>query len=301
MGILRVLLLAGLLATSFLVHAETVGTAFSYQGELQQSGTPANGTFDFQFDLYDAFIEGIPVATTVQLDDVLVVDGVFSVALDFGLEAFNGDQLWLEVAVRDGLTDGVYTVLSPRQTIAPAPYALFALSGNAGPQGPQGEQGPPGPAIDAIYLSPLLTAGDGEVIGTYYSGRVLTHEHYWVSIWLEEGLITTLWTFYPEANCQGQPYQIIDKYNSNGNVFRTFSETNGYETSYIHRTAESVTVTVLSAMEVAYKGGGACKSRHSTQDFFPVLPNDPAITGVPNNRGTLESPYPQPLSLLGGS
>jgi hypothetical protein len=57
-----------------------------------------------------------------------VVDGVFTVDLDFGDGAFQGDARWLEIAVccPTGCTPKV--TLDPRQPLTPAPYAL-ALPG----------------------------------------------------------------------------------------------------------------------------------------------------------------------------
>ena len=47
--------------------------------------------------------------------------------MDFG-SVFDGTGLWLEAAVRPGSSTGGYTILSPRQEITPAPYALYASS-----------------------------------------------------------------------------------------------------------------------------------------------------------------------------
>ncbi len=106
-----------------------VGTGFTYQGELQQSGSPASGKFDFRFRLFDAATGGSQVGSTVTKDDVQVTNGRFTVELDFGTVAFNGDARWLEIAVRPGSSTGAYTVLSPRQPLRPVPYALYALNG----------------------------------------------------------------------------------------------------------------------------------------------------------------------------
>jgi len=105
-----------------------VGTAFTYQGQLKQSGVPANGTCDFQFKLYNATSAGTQVGTTVTKGDVTVTNGLFTVELDFGAGIFTGEARYLEIGVRPGASTGTYTTLSPRQALTPAPYAL-ALPG----------------------------------------------------------------------------------------------------------------------------------------------------------------------------
>lgn len=103
-----------------------LGTSFTYQGRLLDAGSPANGTYDLRFILYDAESAGAAVGATQTKDDVAVANGLFSVDLDFGAPAWNGDARWVEIAVRAGSSTGTYTVLSPRQPISPTPYALFA-------------------------------------------------------------------------------------------------------------------------------------------------------------------------------
>jgi hypothetical protein len=111
------------------VEASTaLATTFTYQGRLTDGGSPANGTYDLRFILYDAESGGSQVGTTVTRDDVVVANGLFSVDLDFGANAFQGAARWLEIAVRPGTSTGTYTVLSPRQPVSPAPYALFAAT-----------------------------------------------------------------------------------------------------------------------------------------------------------------------------
>lgn len=117
-----------LLLSASLCQAGTVGSAFTYQGELKQTGVRANGAFDFQFELFNLDIGGSSIAAPVLLEDVQVVDGVFTVELDFGSAPFDGDQLWLEVGVREGASAGGYTGLLPRQKLTAAPYALRALN-----------------------------------------------------------------------------------------------------------------------------------------------------------------------------
>ncbi len=105
-----------------------VGTAFTYQGRLNDGGNPANGTYDLRFVLYNAEIGGSQIGSVVERDDIVVSNGLLMVELDFGVEVFDGQALWLEISLRLGSSTGSYTVLSPRQRLSPTPYAI-ALPG----------------------------------------------------------------------------------------------------------------------------------------------------------------------------
>ncbi|HYE61723.1 MAG TPA: hypothetical protein VD997_06980 [Phycisphaerales bacterium] len=112
--------------------AQPLTTAFTYQGELSQSGTPANGTFDLRFALYEGLTGGVQVGSTLCVDDIVVTNGRFAVQLDFGAQ-FTGQQRYLEVLVRPDAGAGCgdasnYTTLLPRTELSAAPHAAFALS-----------------------------------------------------------------------------------------------------------------------------------------------------------------------------
>jgi hypothetical protein len=108
------------------------GTAFTYQGSLTDSGSPANGNYDIEFYLRDAASGGSPVGTTNTLAPVAVSNGLFTVTLDFGAGIFDGSSRWLEIGVRTNGSVTAYTTLSPRQALTPSPYAIFAtLAGGA--------------------------------------------------------------------------------------------------------------------------------------------------------------------------
>ena len=117
-----VVLLLGLALAATAAGAD-LGTAFTYQGRLVTGGNPANGTYDFQFTLYDADNGGTNLGT-VTVDDVAVAGGLFTAALDFGDGAMTGQARWLAIGVRPGASTGAYTALSPRQELRPAPHAL---------------------------------------------------------------------------------------------------------------------------------------------------------------------------------
>jgi len=126
--------------------AAPIGTAFTYQGRLIDANSATDGLYDFQFKLYDANIAGAQKGSTIDSGEVDVIDGYFTVALDFGGGIFDGNDRWLEIGVRAGELDdpNVYVLLSPRQRVAATPYALYAKT-PAGPQGPKGDTGATGP------------------------------------------------------------------------------------------------------------------------------------------------------------
>jgi hypothetical protein len=105
-----------------------VGTAITYQGRLTQGNSGVTANCDLAFRLYDTVSNGAlmanPITTTVP-----VTGGLFTVALDFGDQAFTGDARFLETRVRCPAGSGSFTTLSPRQTLTAAPYALTLRSG----------------------------------------------------------------------------------------------------------------------------------------------------------------------------
>lgn len=134
MRILSSLMLITALFFSVALQAESVGTSFTYQGELQQSGIPADGNFDFQFELYDTDSGGVALGAPVALESVSVQEGIFQVDLDFGLSPFTGDQLWLEIRInRTGVSGTI--ILEPRQKLTATPFAIRSLIAGAVPEG----------------------------------------------------------------------------------------------------------------------------------------------------------------------
>ena len=108
--------------------ADPLGTAFTYQGRLIDSNNAADGLYDFQFKLYDANIAGNKLGVDVNKPEADVIDGYFTVELDFGSSVFDGNAVWLQIGVRQGnFSDpNAYNILSPRQLVTPTPYAIKA-------------------------------------------------------------------------------------------------------------------------------------------------------------------------------
>lgn len=117
------------LITVLSLPANSQSPAFTYQGRLTDSTLPAGGTYQMQFTIYDAASGGTQIGTTITNTSVNVVNGVFSVTLDFSpaLPFATGANRWLEIAVKKP-AEATYTTLTPRQPITSSPYAIRTLS-----------------------------------------------------------------------------------------------------------------------------------------------------------------------------
>ncbi len=110
-------------------HAFAQGTAFTYQGRLNEAANPANGIYDLRLSLFDAFANGAQQGNTLTNLATAVSNGLFTLTLDFGNQ-FPGANRWLEIGVRTN-GGGAFATLNPRQQFTAAPYAITAsnLSG----------------------------------------------------------------------------------------------------------------------------------------------------------------------------
>src|SRR5215471_19772422 len=115
-----------LLGTAATAPGQT--TSFTYQGRLTDGGTPANGNYDFIFQLYDASDGDNLLGHEVGVPSVPVTDGIFSVTIDFGANAFPGADRFLQIIVRRTGDPGIPTLLSPRQKLTATPYAIRSLT-----------------------------------------------------------------------------------------------------------------------------------------------------------------------------
>jgi len=157
-------------ATSSQVLAP-LGTAFTYQGELEDAGQAASGLYDFSFRLLDGPdpVNDNQVGMPVVVNDVSVSDGIFTVELDFGAGPFTGEARWLEISVgRDG--DSL-TALSPTQPLTAVPYALYGEDADANPANEFNT------AINFTGTTLQITDGGGTLsqdLGTFNGNLVIT-------------------------------------------------------------------------------------------------------------------------------
>jgi hypothetical protein len=76
------------------VDAQT--TEFTYQGSLKDGANASNGSYDFEFRLFDALAGGAQLGPTLPRNGVAVSNGIFGVTLDFGNQ-FPGADRFLEM------------------------------------------------------------------------------------------------------------------------------------------------------------------------------------------------------------
>jgi hypothetical protein len=127
-NMLKLIAAVALLAGQLIV-AQAQGTAFTYQGRLNDGAGPATGIYDLRFEIYDAAGGGSAVADPLTNAAVAITGGLFTVTLDFGDGVFTGADRWLEIGVRTN-GNGAFTALAPRHQVAASPYSIY--SPNAG-------------------------------------------------------------------------------------------------------------------------------------------------------------------------
>jgi len=122
--------LAALLASDARA-ADPLSTAITYQGRLSAAGQPASGWFDLRFELFDHPTAASSTGSVATNLNVLATNGVFTTLLDFGAGIFTGDMYWLEIGLRPAGSPGTFSLLTPRQPLTAAPYALYAANAGA--------------------------------------------------------------------------------------------------------------------------------------------------------------------------
>lgn len=119
-------------------YSVPMGTAWTYQGRLMDDNEPANGLYDFEFKLFNDPCAGTQQGSTCDINNIDVIDGYFTVELDFGSNVFNDDARWLEIGIWPSASIGSFTTLSSRQEITPIPYSLYAKTAGSIPNGVTG-------------------------------------------------------------------------------------------------------------------------------------------------------------------
>src|ERR1700744_3800321 len=100
-----------LLAVYFTGHGQ--GTAFTYQGRLNDGTNFASGNYDLRFAVFDTITTGTQQGPPLTNSPTPITNGLFTVTLDFGNQ-FPGTARYLEIGVRTNGAGSFFT-LNPRQ------------------------------------------------------------------------------------------------------------------------------------------------------------------------------------------
>lgn len=107
--------------------------SFTYRGQLEDGGQPAEGRYALRISLYADDHATLPLAGPLELDAVMVKQGRFEVPLDLAGLASAHEVAWLEVAVRDDQDHAWWTLegRSEVQLNGQLCPESWALAGNA--------------------------------------------------------------------------------------------------------------------------------------------------------------------------
>src|SRR5688500_13155766 len=86
-----------------LILSQAIGaqtTLFSFEAQLPNDVTPATGTFEMEFRLFDASAAGNQIGATNLVGAVDVKVREFTVWLDFGSASFPGADRYIEMSYR---------------------------------------------------------------------------------------------------------------------------------------------------------------------------------------------------------
>ncbi|GDX98139.1 hypothetical protein LBMAG48_05430 [Phycisphaerae bacterium] len=110
----------------FTLRATSASTGFTYQGKLDNGGTPATGSYDMRFQLTNG-LGGAAIASEYNVLSVPVTQGVFTVRIPIDPTTIYNSTIdpYLQISVRPAGI-GSYVTLSPAQRISQVPTAMAA-------------------------------------------------------------------------------------------------------------------------------------------------------------------------------
>jgi hypothetical protein len=148
--------------------------------------------------------------------------------------------------------------------------------------------------INPAYLNTIVKDASGRVLGSGPTGIIISEKGYVFNITRSTGRLEGgSRIYYQTSDCSGPGF--LSEYELGGYVFSTTDMNGDFSIRYIKK--REAPAYLSETFKIANPGpGSSCVNANVAGDFFPVFFNDPAITGVPNNLGSDENPYPIPLS-----
>ena len=142
---------AGFQLASLPALSAEVPLKFTYQGNLRQNGQPATGTRSMVFRIYSS--SAAALGSELWASDPAPVGffgGLFRVALEPSLSAWQSGGLWLELQIEGNR-------LTPREEITAAPFAINAAL-HSGKRYTSADTAPASPAKGDLWINTALNA-----------------------------------------------------------------------------------------------------------------------------------------------
>ncbi len=287
--------------------AEPMGTAWTYQGRLLDKGRPANETYDLQCMLFDAKTEGVQVGDTLLLEDGTPTDGYFTVYLDFGVEVFDGQARYLEMAIRpwDSNLPEDFVVISPRIELTANPYSLQTRGiyvdndlrvgiGTTSPQHKLDVVNITGTAVSGYTRTGKAVSGwsEGTGIGVYgesgeedgFAGYFYGGRSYFSG---NVGIGTTTPEYNLHVKSSGVTNGIAVTSSAGKKMFWVREGTDASCGVFLYNAAGSATVQLISDGESTFNGGNINVSDRRIKNYkgFPMPDYDSGWVPMPSMEG----------------
>ncbi len=152
-NLMTIVAVLGLLACGAV--GQPVDETFTYQGKLLEGGGEANGNYNIRVTLEDQ--AGVLVAGPEEMLSVPVMDGLFSIDLNFGAALYSADRRYLKIEVFEA---GVgYVEMNPRTPINATPLAAVAMRSLDNEWDRNGVILSAGDTDERVLVNPDLSAG----------------------------------------------------------------------------------------------------------------------------------------------
>jgi|GEM_PF-3440714 len=238
---------AALVWASSPVIAAPIDGSFVYQGVVEDGGSPADGTYDFRYRLFND--AGVAVSTLLQFNGLVITDGLVNQTLPWSAAHYDGEKRFLEISLRAS-GDPSFTTLSPRTEIRPTPFASHAIEAETSLDNEwsrNADRISAGDTNDSILLNPDLSGG--AVVNTNTMMQLNFDRSGWGGLWM-------------------------NSVNSGGNPFYGFSQ-DGSISGYIEHNPDTDKMNFWAGLRQLSIGGNQV-----LVDYDLVVGDDVQVDGV---------------------
>ncbi|GJQ29912.1 MAG: hypothetical protein HBSAPP03_17960 [Phycisphaerae bacterium] len=151
------------LVVEFGYVASPLAPTFTYQGVLKENELPVNGPRDFTVTLWDHPVGANAenrIGTPIHMNSVDVLNGLFMLPLNFGADAFNGQERYIEIQVAYSGQGPGGTTLGPRQRLTVTPHAAYALKAAAADSATNASQANYANSANSAFQAQFATLAD---------------------------------------------------------------------------------------------------------------------------------------------